>query len=79
MKSEDYANYLCENLEKSISYTEYLSENVTDSNNSYSEYLAENLDTNINYIDYSDYIDNIGGFQKKLGRVINKLNNKDEE
>ena len=36
----NYSDYLAENLDKNIEYSEYLA----DRNVSYSEYLAENLD-----------------------------------
>jgi len=39
----DYAEYIAENLEKSVQYSEYIAENL-DKNLEYSEYLAENLD-----------------------------------
>jgi len=57
---------LAENVDRNISYSEYLAENL-DKNISYSDYLAENLNGSINYseylaekvksgIEYSEYI-----------------------
>lgn len=40
----NYADYLCENLDNSITYSEYISEsnmNYSNKNISYSEYLSE--------------------------------------
>ena len=46
----NYAEYIAENLDKSINYSEYISENLSPIN--YSEYISENLNT----IDYTKYL-----------------------
>lgn len=44
----DYTDYLIENLNKRISYSEYIAENVSSCTN----YLIENLDRNISFSEY---------------------------
>lgn len=48
----NYADYLKVQLDKSISYSEYVSEK----NISYSNYIAKNMDKNMVYTDYFEML-----------------------
>ena len=77
MNSNNYANYLAEQLDKNITYNDYLlvcSFSTTNFTHNYSDYLAEQLDKNITYNDYLENTDEIK--RKRLDRKISKQKRK---
>jgi hypothetical protein len=63
---------LAENVDKSISYSEYVAESV-DKNIEYSKYLAEKVDQNISYSEYlAENVDNSISYSEHLAENLNK-------
>ena len=61
---------MAENLDKNISYSEYIAENL-DKNIGYSEYIAENLDKNIAYSEYiAESVDNSIAYSEYLAEHV---------
>ena len=73
-QSIKYSEYIAENLNNNINYTEYLSSRTLDQSTNYAEYIAENLNKSIRYNEYKKPI-----VKKEVNKVISDIDPYGEE